>query len=320
MNHQRKTMVAMANEYLAYRRQLGFQLKIEGQQLLQFAKFVDGLRHDGSLTTEVALQWARLPANASQLYQARRLEVVRCFAKYLAIFDDSTEIPPAKILGKAHRRVRSHIYSQADISALFDATESLLPKNGIRPLTFRVLIGLLYSTGLRVSEAFRLKQGDVDFNHGILRIVETKFKKSRLVPVHSSTKRHLEDYSAFRDRYIIAPQSSHFFLTEKGTPLIYSTVRSTFRTLRMKAGLKSNGERPYPRLYDFRHTFACRRLAQWYRDGIDIDHAISNLSTYLGHVKVTDTYWYLTGIPELMQLTVERFERFGEQAGKERDV
>ena len=88
----------------------------------------------------------------------------------------------------------------------------------------------------------------------------------------------------------------------------------------MKAGLKSNGERPYPRLYDFRHTFACRRLAQWYRDGIDIDHAISNLSTYLGHVKVTDTYWYLTGIPELMQLTVERFERFGEQAGKERDV
>ena len=102
--------------------------------------------------------------------------------------------------------------------------------------------------------------------------------------------------------------------------MIYSTVRTTFRSLIQKARLKSNGERKHPRLYDFRHTFACRRLIQWYRDGLDLDHVIPSLSTYLGHVKIADTYWYLTGIPELMQLAVQRFEQFGETVNKEGDV
>lgn len=314
---KRKTMVAMAKDYLHYRRQLGFRLKIEGEQLLQFAKFVDGLGHEGPLTTEVALQWSSLPENVSPLYQAKRLEVVRCFAKYLAIFDNRTQIPSVQLLGKAHRRVRPHIYSEADILALTEVAKSLLPTKGIRPKTFRVLIGLLYSTGLRISEALRLRQSDVDFSSGILSIVQTKFFKSRLVPVHASTKSHLEEYSSYRDRYFSEPQSKRFFLSEKGDDLNYSTVRHTFRCMCKKAGLKSNGERRHPRLYDFRHTFACRRLIQWYRDGLDVDHAISNLSTYLGHVKVTDTYWYLTGIPELMQFAVQRFEQFGQTVGRE---
>ena len=318
--NQRETWITMANEYLDYRRQLGFQLKIEGEQLLRFAKFVDESGHDGPLTTEVALQWARLPENVSTLYQAKRLEVVRCFAKYLAIFEDRTEIPSTRLLGTAHRRVRPHIYSEANIFALFEAAKSLSPTNGIRPQTFRVLIGLLYSTGLRISEALRLNQSDVNPISGVMTIVETKFYKSRLVPIHPSVKRQLANYSTFRDEYLVAPQSRRFFLSERGKPLTYSTVRGTFRAMCKKVALKSNGEREYPRLYDLRHTFACQRLIQWYREGLDIDHAISNLSTYLGHVKVTDTYWYLTGIPELMHLAVQRFEQFANTVRKESDA
>ena len=119
MSERYRTMVEMANEYLTYRRQLGFQLRIEGEQLLRFASFVDEQGHVGPLTTAIALQWARLPEDATPLYQARRLEVVRCFSRYLAIFDENTEIPPTRILGKAHRRIRPHIYSETEISALF---------------------------------------------------------------------------------------------------------------------------------------------------------------------------------------------------------
>lgn len=320
MTQANRTMVEMAHDYLAYRRQLGFQLKIEGEQLLHFSRFVDELGHVGPLTTAISLQWARLPENASPLYQARRLEVVRCFAKYLAIFDERTEIPPNRILGKAHQRIRPHIYTKDDVLSLFAVTKTLKPMHGIRPQTYRMLIGLLYSTGLRISEALRLTQKDVDLQNGILTIVETKFHKSRLVPVHASTQEHLQEYSSFRDQYLVSPPSRNFFLTEKGEALVYSTVSSTFSSLREKAGLRSNGERQYPRLYDFRHTFACRRIIQWYRDGRDLDHVISNLSTYLGHVKITDTYWYLTGVPELMQLAVQRFERFGELSGEEGDA
>ncbi len=204
--------------------------------------------------------------------------MVRCFAKYLAIFDEHTEIPPAKILGKAHRRIRPHIYSESDISALFDTAKILMPTHGIRPHTFRVLIGLLYSTGLRISEALRLKQKDVDLQNGVLTIVETKFFKSRLVPVHASTMRHLQDYSSFRDRYLISPQSNSFFLSEKGEALNYPMASNTFYSMRKKARLKSNGERKHPRLYDFRHTFVCCRLIQWYRDGLDLDYMITNRS------------------------------------------
>lgn len=320
MKRQHKTMVEMAHDYLRCRRQLGFQLKIEGEQLIRFARFVDELGHTGPLTTAIALQWARLPENASRLYQARRLEVVRCFARYLAIFDERTEIPPTKILGSAHQRIRPHIYSRADVSSLFEATRTLKPTHGIRPETYRVLIGLLYSTGLRISEALRLRQKDVDLQNGILTIVETKFHKSRIVPVHASTRCHLEGYSSFRDCYLVSPRSTAFFLSENGTALVYRTVSGTFRSLCEKARLRSNGQRQHPRLYDFRHAFACHRLTQWYRDGVDLDHAIASLSTYLGHVKITDTYWYLTGVPELMQMAVQRFECSGKPSGEEADA
>ena len=161
-------MVRLVEEYLDYRRRLGFQLHIVGQMLLEFARYADRVGHSGPLTTELAVRWARLPAGASPLYQARRLEVVRCFARHRAIFDPATEIPPERLLGSAHRRTDPYIYSEAELSTLLAAAGRLSSRTGLRPQTYATLIGLIICTGLRISEALKLSRGDVDWGHGTL--------------------------------------------------------------------------------------------------------------------------------------------------------
>lgn len=305
-----RSMVELVEEYLDYRRRLGFQLRIEGQMLLEFARYADRTGHSGPLTTELAARWARLPVNAAPLYQARRLEVVRCFARYRAIFDPETEIPPERLLGSAHRRTAPYIYAEAELTALLTAARRLPSSTGLRPRTYATLIGLLSCAGLRITEALRLSRSDVDWARGTLTIRESKFHKSRLVPLHPSATRALLDYARFRDGCHPLPQTDAFFISDRGTALPYSTVRTTFRSLCVRTlGPRQPGRRA-PRLHDLRHTFACRRLLRWYADGTDPDHAVAALSTYLGHAKVSDTYWYLTGIPELLALAAARFEHF----------
>lgn len=304
------SMVALAEEYLDYRRRLGFRLCSEGKMLLAFARHADRAGHLGPLTTELAVGWARLPAGATPLYQARRLQVVRGFARYRAIFDPATEVPPEGLLGPAQRRVTPHIYSDAEVSALLAAARRLRSPTGLRPQTYATLIGLISCTGLRVSEVLRLSRADVDPAHATLTIRETKFHKSRLVPLHLTALQALRAYGRFRDGRHPIPRTDAVFVSERGTPLAYSTVRITFRKLRAHLPAPPRPEGRAPRIHDLRHTFACRRLLCWYAEGADLDHAVLALSTYLGHAQVSDTYWYLTGIPELLDLAAARFEHF----------
>ena len=308
MNKQ-KTIFAQVKEYVSYRRELGFQLRIVEGRLLNFAKYADGSGHTGPVTTELILRWARLPKNVSRSCHARRVEVVRCFAKYQSIFFPKTEIPPSRILGPARCRIEPYIYSQQQISALLKTCTKLLPVGGLRPYTYATLFGLIACTGLRISEALKLSRHDVDLVNGVILIAETKFYKSRLVPLDPSTSRAISKYAKFRDQYHPIAESENFFLSETGQMLPYYTVRDTFRLLRKSLGWCTKGKR-LPRIQDMRHTFACRRLLLWYEQGVDIDHAIYRLSTYLGHVKVTYTYWYLTGIPELFAVAGRKFEKF----------
>ncbi|MBN2527068.1 MAG: tyrosine-type recombinase/integrase [Deltaproteobacteria bacterium] len=306
---RQKTMVAQVKEYVSYRRHLGFQLRIEEGQLLNFARYADKSGHQGPVTTELILRWARLPEKASPLYQARRVEVVRCFTKYQSIFSPKTEIPPPRILGSAHRRTEPYIYSQPQISALLKACADLLPVEGLRPRTYAALLGLIACTGLRISEALKLSRDDVDLTDGRILIRETKFHKSRFVSLHPSATKALQKYAQFRDQYHQVSKSKHFFVSETGLPLPYSTVNETFQSLRERLGWNAENIRR-PRIQDMRHTFACRRLLLWYEHGRDVNHAIYSLSTYLGHAKVTDTYWYLTGIPELFAVVGDKFENY----------
>jgi integrase len=304
------SMVNLAQEYLDYRRRLGFRLCSEGKMLLAFARHADREGHRGALTTELAVGWARLPAGAAPLYQSRRLQVVRGFARYRAIFDPATEVPPEGLLGPAQRRVTPHIYSESEVSALLAAARRLRSRTGLRPQTYETLIGLISCTGLRVSEALKLSRADVDPVHATLTIRETKFRKSRLVPLHPTAIQALGAYGRFRDGCHPIPRTDVAFASERGTPLAYSTVRITFRKLRAQLPAPPGPEERAPRIHDLRHTFACRRLLRWYAEGADLDHAVLALSTYLGHAQVSDTYWYLTGIPELLGLAAARFEHF----------
>jgi site-specific recombinase XerD len=308
------TMINRAQEYLAHRRALGFALDSSGTLLLRFARFADRSNHRGPLTADMALRWASLPQTASPRYRAERLSIVRGFARYLAAEDGRSQVPDHRLLGQNHYRLQPHIYSDRQLRELVLAAAKLPPVDRLRPYTYSTLFGLLASTGLRVSEALNLNRERVDLDRGILRIEETKFRKSRLVPLHPTATRALRRYVRERDRERLARDSDAFFVGGHGQTLPYSTVRGTFRRLCAQLRWRSNGMLPRPRIHDLRHSFACRRLLRWYQQGINVDHAIASLSTYLGHVKVTDTYWYLTGTAPLLATAGQRFERFARPA------
>jgi integrase len=303
-------MLAWAEEYLAYRRKLGFKLAVEGGQIKNFALYADSAGHEGPLTTDLALDWATLPKNCSRLYHARRLEVVRGFAKYLAVFESRTQVPGNRLLGPAHRRTQPHIYSPAEIDRLLRAARSLAPIDGLRPRTYATVIGLLASTGLRTKEVLNLSREDVNLSEGVITIRATKFNKARLVPLDKTVVRALHEYVDFRNTYFPIPGSANFFLGENGNRLGSTAIRWTFRRLCIACGLYSIPRGRNPRLYDLRHTFCTRRLLLWHQQGIDVEHALLALSTYVGHVKVTDTYWYFSGVPELFAWIGAKFETY----------
>ena len=306
------TMVARVETYLHTRRQFGFQLRVEGGELLRFARYADGSGHRGAVTSDLALRWAQDATAATPLYRARRLEIVRCFAKYQVAFEPTTEVPAVGILGPAHRRTPPYIFSPREIGQLVTAASHLSSPRGLRAKTYASLIGLLACTGLRISEALRLGRADADLEAGVLSIRRTKFCKSRLVPLHPTARVELRRYVVRRDA--IVPSSTAaatLFVSESGQALPYRSVHWVMRRLLDDVVASDAPIARRPRIHDLRHTFACRRLLQWYREGADVEQRVAALSTYLGHAKVSDTYWYLTGVPELMAIAATRFERFG---------
>jgi len=305
MSH-RITILDRAKEYLVHRRALGFALEVSGVLLLQFARFADRAKHRGPLTADLMLRWASLP-KASPRYRAERLSIIRGFARHLAAEDGQSQVPDRHLLGKNHERLQPHIYSDQQLRDLVLAAGKLSPLYRLRPHTYSTLFGLLASTGLRISEALNLQCDHVDLVRGVLRIEATKFCKSRWVPLHPTTTQALRRYAHERDH---EPGAQAFFVGARGCRLPNRTVHGVFRRLCEQLNWSSNGAMPKPRIHDLRHTFACRRLLLWYQRGINVDHTIASLSTYLGHGKVTDTYWYLTGTTPLLAVVGRRFEKF----------
>lgn len=301
----------LVDEYLVYRHGLGFALVSPRWLLRDFARYADRIGHRGSVTIDLAVQWALCSRSSDPAQAVRRLSVVRQFALHRAVIDPDTEIPPVGLLGHVpRRRAQPHIYSDAEIAALLQEARLLLPRRGLRPRTYIAFFSLLASTGLRLSEARRLTFDDVDLVEGILTIRESKFRKSRLVPLHSTTTQAMTRYAAQRDACSNAPRSGCFFRTDRTPALTLAAVEKTFSRIRDRLGWTAQGRTRRPRIHDLRHTFAVRRLLRWYEEGVDVNHRILALSTYLGHAKVTHTYWYLSAVPELMAISSQRFERF----------
>jgi len=302
------TMETLVEDYLARRRSLGFALRVDAGQLRSFARFADGTGHHGPLTIDLIMRWATQPGRRTRRFTGRRLAVIRPFARDRAGVDPASEIPPAGLLGPARRRAVRHIYTDAQLLALVAEARKLGPAGGLRPMTYATLFGLLAACGLRVSEALRLTHADVDLEREVLTVRMTKFRKTRLVPVHATTADALRAYAQHRDSALPLQAATTFFVTKSGTALPYSTVRHVFK--RLRGSLDWDKADPRPRIHDLRHTFACRRLGAWYAVGVDVAVQIAALATYMGHAHITDTYWYLTGSPELLALAAQRFELF----------
>jgi integrase/recombinase XerD len=303
MNNIREALA----DYLALRRALGYKLIEDGQVLAQFLTFVEqaGAEH---ITTELAVQWATHSRKASSARQAHQLSRVRLFTEYLSGFDPQTQIPPRNLLPAHYQRRPPYIYSERQICSLITAAEQLPSATGLRAHTYATLLGLLAVTGLRIGEAIALDDDDVDLDEQVLLVRQSKFAKDRLVPIHESTTQVLGEYAAMRRSCHPQAQSHAFFLAERGTRLIDCTVRQTFVLLCRRTGLRAVDAHHGPRLHDLRHTFAVGTVQRWYHQGLDVDAQMPLLATFLGHGHVSDTYWYLSAVPQLMALAASRLQ------------
>jgi len=286
------------NDYLAMRRALGFKFYSEGTGLLGFVRFMEQ-QHANTIRADLALAWAKLPTTVQPVRWAQRLSYVRGFARYCRAFDEATEIPHAQLLPFSRRSPAPYPFTGAHVETLLQSALQLPTKDGLTNYTYHCLFGLLVVAGLRIGEALSLTLEDVDLNEELLTIRSTKFGKSRLVPLHSTSVEVLAEYGHRRDQFLGGRAIGHWFVNAQGTRLKYDAVHDVFR--RLTSALPEQGGCRRPRLHDLRHYFAITTLVRWYREGQDVERRLPVLSAFLGHVEVRDTYWYLSARPELLE-------------------
>jgi integrase/recombinase XerD len=306
------TLRQAVQDYIGMRRGLGFKLRETGRGLIDFVTFLEA-NDMPYITTELALAWAQRPSQAQPSHWAKRLGWVRGFTRHRAAADPRTQIPPDGLLPFRPKRARPYLYSKEDIQRLLSAALEMpcrYTRCKLRPWTYYCLFGLLSVSGLRLGEARNLKLSDIDFDAAVLTIHGTKFGKSRLVPMHASTCAVLQDYIK-RRRQHCAPQaaSPYLYASQLGNRLDLGDIHRTFYALSRQIGLRGIEDSHGPRLHDMRHVFATNTLLHWYEAGQDPERLLPILSTYLGHVHVADTQWYLSGSPELMKEAMRRLER-----------
>ncbi len=298
-------------DYLELRHSLGFKLEDAGLKLPRFVAFLEE-RGSSRITTALALEWAQQPTAVQPAEWARRLGEVRGLARYCHASDPLTEIPPQGLLPHRSTRARPYLYSDQEVEQLLAAALKL-PTNWHRtplyPWKFHCVLGLLSTTGMRMSEALNLQVSDVDLDQALLTVRGAKLGKSRLIPLHASTRDVLADYLRRRTEYFGTAVSPYLFVSDRGNQMDQSRLHRTFYTLSRSIGLRAADASHGPRLHDFRHRFAVKVLLAWYQSGQDSTRLMPVLSTYLGHVSVEDTYWYLSAWPELMAHAMSRLER-----------
>lgn len=296
-------------EYLLLRRAMGFKLYRSGKALSSFVAFAERSRVQ-FITISLALRWAKLPSNAQPDTWALRLGMVRGFAAYCHSIDPRNEVPPMGLLPFRCVRKMPYIYNHAEIRNMLDATSKLNSKGALhlRPHTYKTLLGLLATTGMRISEARLLDDSDVELQKAVLSIRATKFAKRRLIPLHASTCAALHRYRKLRTRQFHRRDTIPFFVGREGRRLSESAIRSAFHQVLKHSAIQAPQGQRRPRIHDLRHTFAVQTIRRWYRTNRDLQAWLPRLSTYLGHVHVHDTYWYITAVPDLLRTAARRLQ------------
>lgn len=298
-----RSLAPLVTEYLQQRRALGYILRAHERLLGQFARFADATAPGQPITTALVMQW--MCAHSTE--RPRRIEVVRLFARFCALSEPKTEIPPTRLFGPSYVRRAPHIYTPSQLRLVVSRATKLGTKGSpLRPHTYVAYFGLLSVTGMRPGEACRLLRRDLDVAAGTLLVPASKFGKERLLPLHSSTVEALVRYQRVRQRLV--PFGEHFFVGPRGQPL---TLHGAFHALRfLTEDIGGNGSRPRPRAHDFRHTFATHWIAQWSREAVPLTHYGLLLSAYLGHRNLANTWWYISSDNKALDTAAERFGRY----------
>jgi len=300
------TLREAATDYVAMRRALGYKLK-KAPLLFDFISFLEK-RKCNHVTTALALEWAQQPTSVQPSSWTDRLCWVRGFARFRSATDPLTEIPSQKLLPKGAKRAHPYLYTEKEIELLLKAALRLSTASPIKRRTLYCVFGLLAVSGMRIGEILNLKLTSVDLQAGIITIEGAKFGKSRLVPIHDSTRKVLSDYLVFRNRFLKGRPAEHFFISKVGTRFERGNLYRAFYVLSREIAIRKEGSKHGPRFHDFRHRFAIETMLRWYRNGENVERRLPILSTYLGHVQVTGTYWYLTACPELMGVAAKLLE------------
>jgi integrase len=302
-------------DYIAYKRGLGFKIEVEAAELRRFASFADAAGYDGPVCNAVADAWIASTPGISGKFAGRRMETVATFSRYASVVDAEASVL-ARTWPSCRSRGEPYIYTESEVVTIMGEMASLHSPDGLRALTAPTVVGLLWATGLRPSEAIRLEDADVDLVGGTILVRGSKFAKSRMIPVNPGVSRRLAAYD-LAARSLGKRRGGRFFAWTGGAPVSIRWMEYALQVTRdsiLPEGAETWGRRP-PRLYDFRHTRASRTIESWLVAGLDVDELMPALSAYLGHTRVEDTYWYLSSTPELLALAaVMRPEGIGTEA------
>ena len=294
-------------DYLRLRRALGHQLADAARLLPRFVAYLDAAEQR-TITVDVALAWVTQPdADPFSSVWMRRMTAVRGFARHMSGVDPATQIPPLGLVTFRRSWRQPFIYTAADIVALMDEVSRVIP-TPLRAATFQTMIGLLAATGMRVGEAIALRRDDIDWADGVITVRAAKFNKHRELPLDTTTTDALRAYAATRERVVPDPPGPTFFVSRRGTAVIYADFGAKFREIVTSSGVGA-GSPVRPRIHDVRHSFAVDTLVRWHREGRDVGALLPRLSTYLGHLAPGHTYWYLSAAPELLGLAAARLEK-----------
>jgi integrase len=301
-------MEHLLDDYLELRHKLGFKMVDAAHELHHFVRFAQQ-RKSFFITVKLALEWATRSSGCHPAQQSARLRVVRRFAEYLSAIDPRTEVPPKGLLPYRNLRKPPYFYSDPEVGKLVQAAQKIPSPKGLRSATYSTLFGLLAVTGMRLGETIGLDLEDVDLEQGILNVRLTKSNKMRRVPVHATTLAKLRQYRQLRDQTFPNSKCPSFLLSEQDTRLTGWAARRWFIILSLQIGLRSPSDHCGPRIHDLRHRFVIKTLCEWYRAGQNVESHLPELSTYIGHGHVRDTYWYISATPELLLLATKRLEQ-----------
>ena len=303
-----KTLDNFLNEYLRLRRAFGYRLDRQEKYLKQFLHFLHKEKST-VVSSHLALKWASNSGKSTQMNTAKKLGHVRQFTSYVSTEDPRHEIPPKELVPYPKRNRKGvYIYTTQEISSLMEATKTVFLSQ-MKVQTYYILIGLLATTGMRIGEIINLDLKDFKLKEGYFLVRKSKDGQSRKVLLHQSTIEKIKIYLELRNQ--LPKASSALLASTKGTRIIHMNVHTSFDRVLKATGLYNRT--PKPRIHDLRHTFIVRTVEKWYREGLNVESKLSHLSTYVGHISPSSTYWYLHSVPELMAYAAERLnKRMGE--------